>query len=354
MEEITVNLHMHTRYSDGHGSHRDIAHAAMRCGVDVVIVTDHNIWVDGPERYFNEEGKRVLLLVGEEIHDQARIPQKNHLLVFGAYQELAELADDPQQLIDGVRAAGGICFLAHPFDTENKTFRETAITWEDWNVEGYTGVELWNGLSEFKSLLKSRMHAVWYALNPNRVPHGPPKEMLAMWDQLLRAGKRVVAVGGSDAHNLPGRMGPLRRDIFPYATHFRSINTHVLLPEALTGEAESDAKQVLTALRRGHCFIGNDLPAPTRGFRFYGQGGKGQIQMGDEVQLGSGVTLQVRLPERAECVLLRDGTPFKTWDDREALVVHLTEPGVFRLEAHKEFLGKRRGWIFSNPIYVRP
>jgi hypothetical protein len=353
MEEIIVNLHMHTRYSDGHGSHREIAEAAMRAGVDVVIVTDHNIWVDGPESYFSEGGRRVLLLVGEEIHDQARIPQKNHLLVFGAYRELAELAPDPQLLIDGVREAGGICFLAHPFDTENKTFNETDITWEAWDVDGYTGVELWNGLSEFKSVLKSRLHAIWYALNPERVPHGPPPEMLAKWDELLRAGRRVAAVGGSDAHKLPGRMGPLRRDIFPYESHFRSINTHVLLPKSLTGEAEADAKAVLSALRQGHCFIGNDLPAPTRGFRFHGQGAAGNFQMGDEVELGSGVTLQVRLPGRAECILLRDGAPFKTWDDREALVVHISQPGVFRLEAYRDYLGKRRGWIFSNPVYVR-
>ena len=30
MHEIVINLHMHTRYSDGAGSHRDIARAALR------------------------------------------------------------------------------------------------------------------------------------------------------------------------------------------------------------------------------------------------------------------------------------------------------------------------------------
>ena len=47
MHEAVVNLHMHTRYSDGTGTHRDIAQAAIAAGVDVVIVTDHNILVQG-------------------------------------------------------------------------------------------------------------------------------------------------------------------------------------------------------------------------------------------------------------------------------------------------------------------
>ena len=52
MQEIIVNLHMHTRYSDGSGTHRDIAQAAMQAGVDAVIVTDHNVLVQGVEGYY--------------------------------------------------------------------------------------------------------------------------------------------------------------------------------------------------------------------------------------------------------------------------------------------------------------
>ena len=94
MHEISVNLHMHTTYSDGHASHSDIARSALRAGIDVVIVTDHNVYVEGPEGYYTEDERRVLLLVGEEIHDQQRVPQKSHLLVFGAGRELATLAWD--------------------------------------------------------------------------------------------------------------------------------------------------------------------------------------------------------------------------------------------------------------------
>jgi predicted metal-dependent phosphoesterase TrpH len=80
--EYVGNLHTHTRYSDGHGSHEDIALAAIEAGLDFVIVTDHNVWVEGMDGYRYLDRQRVLLLTGEEIHDQAREPQKNHLLVY--------------------------------------------------------------------------------------------------------------------------------------------------------------------------------------------------------------------------------------------------------------------------------
>jgi hypothetical protein len=353
MHEITINLHMHTRYSDGHGSHTDIARAAISAGLDAVIVTDHNVWVNGPGGYFREGTDRVLLLIGEEIHDTDRDPQKNHLLVLGAQTELAGHAHDTQILIDKVRGAGGLSFLAHPFDTANRTFNEPDITWVDWEVRGFTGVELWNGLSEFKSLLKSRLHAVFYAFNPERVPHGPPPEMLSKWDDLLAVGRRVVAVGGSDAHRLPGRMGPLRRTLFPYETHFKSVNTHLLLPEPLTGVEDEDERSIYAALAAGHAFIGNDLPEKTHGFRFRGQSVAGDFQMGDEVDLGAGVTLQIHLPRAAECILLKDGAPCRTWSDREAMVVNVGETGVYRVECYLPFKGARRGWIYSNPVYIR-
>ena len=88
MHELVVNLHMHTVYSDGTGTHKDIARAALKCGLDAVIVTDHNVLVSGPQGYYSEGKKRVLMLVGEEVHDQMRNPQKSHLLVLGADREM--------------------------------------------------------------------------------------------------------------------------------------------------------------------------------------------------------------------------------------------------------------------------
>ena len=353
MYELVTNMHMHTRYSDGQGSHAEIAQAALRAGLDVVIVTDHNVLVSGPEDYYQDGERRVLMLVGEEIHDQARQPQKNHLLVVGAGRELANLAHDTPRLLEAVRQAGGMAFIAHPVDPEAPAFHEADLSWVDWQVQGYNGIELWNAMSEFKSLLKSRLHAMYYAFNPDAIAHGPFESSLRKWDELLAQGRRVAAVGGSDAHALPARMGPLRRKLFPYDFHFRAINTHLYTPTPLKGDLAEDRRMVLDALGRGRSFIGYDLPASTRGFRFTAQGKESMAWMGDEIPCQYGVTIQVRLPLPTECRLIKDGKVIKTWLKRETCTHITTEPGVYRVEAYIEYLGRRRGWIFSNPIYVR-
>jgi hypothetical protein len=350
--ELVVNLHMHTTYSDGTGSHGSIAEAAMRVGLDAVIVTDHNVLVQGPEGYYRSGKNRVLLLVGEEVHDQARVPQKTHLLVFGAGREMAGYAADPQVLIDNVRKAGGICFIAHPHETAAPSIGEDAITWEDWHVQGYTGLELWNGLSEIKTLIPTKLHAIFYAYLPHLIPHGPPPATLAKWDDLLVEGKRVYTVGGSDAHELKLHAGPLRRTVFPYAHHFSTINTHLLVPQPLGGDLATDRRLVLDALAQGNAFTGYDLPASTRGFRFSARQRRTVI-MGGEIDSGGGVTLQIRLPQAGECRLLKDGQEIKLWKRQQICAHVITQPGAYRVEAYIGYYGKRRGWIFSNPIFVR-
>ena len=353
MHELTVNLHIHTTYSDGSGTHADLAAAALKTGVDVLLVTDHNLRVQGVDGYFREGQKRVLVLACEEIHDQGRVPQKNHLLVFGTDRELATYAESPQMLIAAVRAAGGISFLAHPVDPAMPAFGEDDISWVDWDARGFTGIELWNGFSEIKTVARGKLDGLFYAYFPEFMARGPVPETLRIWDDLLSKGQRVVAVGGSDAHARKMSLGPLHRTIFPYEYHFSAVNTHILTPAPLTDDLEHDRRMIFEALGAGHCFVGYDLPAPTRGFHFSAQGRETEAVMGDEIRLDRGVTLQVKLPARADdCRLLKDGKVVRTLAG-EACSHLATEPGVYRVEARRRFLGRLRGWIFSNPIYVR-
>ena len=353
MHEIVVNLHMHTRYSDGTGTHKEIAEAAIKTGLDAVIVTDHNVLVQGVEGYYRVHRKRVLLLVGQEVHDQDRDPQKNHLLVFNANRDISTLADDPQTLINGVAEAGGLSFIAHPNDPAAPVFNETDISWEAWDVHGYTGIELWNGLSELKTVIPTKLHGAFYAFFPQFVGHRPIPATLQRWDDLLGEGQRVVAIGGSDAHALHMHMGPLHRVIFPYEFHFRAVNTHLFLAEPLTGDVPTDKKMIYEALAAGRCFIGYDLPAATRGFIFKARGLERSVIMGEEISAKRGVTLQAHLPEPAEIRLIKDGQTIGIWRDAQACAYSATEAGVYRVEAWRNYLGLKRGWIFSNPIYLR-
>lgn len=352
--EFAANLHMHTPYSDGEWYHAQIAEAALAAGLDLICVTDHNVWVDGPERYYGDDEKKVLVLVGEEIHDAARQPQKNHLLAYNHNRELARLAPRPQAIIDAVREAGGLAFLAHPFDAPIPLIGYEDISWVDWDVNGYTGLEIWNYMSDWARLLTSRSAAVRYALNPELGLTGPAPETLAKWDALTAAGQRVVGIGNADAHANVYHMWGITRCLFPYEFLFRQVNTHLLTREPLTGDAARDRDLLMGALAAGQAFIAYDGLAPTRGFRFSASGDRGLVVMGNETPNRGGLTLQLSAPRTATLRILRDGREVARRDGQSLThVLPSGEAGVFRAEVHLPFKGRLRGWIYSNPIYVR-
>ena len=202
MVELITNIHIHTRYSDGKKLHCEIAEDAIKAGIDAIIITDHNMYVKGFDGYFSKDGRKVLVLVGEEIHDKTRIPQKNHLLALGINQSHAGYASSPQDLINSISKAGGFSFIAHPYDPELPSFKEDDLSWEDWSVSGFTGLELWNNLSEFKVRVRGILSAVFFGFFPAFLAKEPPIQIRKIWDALLADRKKVVAIGGSDAHTL--------------------------------------------------------------------------------------------------------------------------------------------------------
>jgi hypothetical protein len=342
---------MHSTYSDGSGTYDEIVHAAGEENLDVLIITDHNVLVIGSEGYRNVNGKRILVLTGEEIHDQDRNPQKNHILALGITEELAQFADEPQLLIDHIQFNNGLSFIAHPIDLQLKLFNETNISWEDWGVKGFTGLEIWNGFSEIKNVIKNKFDALLFGFFPELIAHGPHAQTIQIWDDLISKGQRVVAIGGSDAHASRMRLGPLQKIIFPYQFHFSTINTHLLVSSPLSGDVTVDTKMVYQAFAEGHAFVAYDLPAPTAGFRFFAQGKDNVAIMGDEIRLNGSISIQVHVPAGGETSLIKNGQIIRTTTN-DNLIYVTNEAGVYRVEVHRNFLGKRRGWIFSNPIYV--
>ena len=121
----------------------------------------------------------------------------------------------------------------------------------------------------------------------------------------------------------------------------------------LTGDVAADKKMIYEAFAAGHCFVAYDLPGSTRGFRFTAQGRENNAIMGDEIPARGGVTLKAWLPQAAECRLLKDGKLLQKWKNQQACSYTTKEPGIYRIEAWRNYLGKLRGWIFSNPIYVK-
>ena len=342
--EVAGNLHMHTPYSDGAWYHDQIAQAASQAGLDFIAVTDHNLWVQGPQGYHHN----VLVLVGQEVHHTRGQPQVNHLLIYGAEAELSQCAAHPQQLIDAARERGGLTFIAHPFDYALKFMHEPGIPWIDWDVQGYAGLEIWNYMSEFKARLPHRLAAVYYAFFPQRAIRGPFKETLKRWDEMLASGAHVVGFGNSDAHAFTLALGPIKRVIFPYDYLFRCVNTHLLLEEGLTSDVEYDKYLIYSALEKGSGWIGYDLLGPTKGFSFKARSASESATIGQELRRAGAVNFDVEVPLPAKIQVVRAGYGVVARQNGTRLKFISVDAGAYRVEAYRQ--GK--GWIFSNPIYV--
>jgi hypothetical protein len=352
--EIAGNFHVHTLHSDGTGTVGQVALAAARAGLGVVMVTDHNTRATDGEGWYTQPqtGRRVLLLVGEEVHDADLRPPGNHYLALGAERAVHAHAAQPQALIEATTAAGGVGFIAHPVELPAPLIGVPAFPWRCWDVHGFAGIELWNYLSEFKSYMTGRRQALAAVCRPDLFIRGPFPQTLALWDALLARGRPVVAIGGADAHANTYAWGPLRRRVFPYEHMFRAVATHLLLDEPLADDIPTARRQVLAALRSGHAFVTNNALGSGCGFRFTASGRHGEARMGDVIAPDGTVTLRVTVPRAAMLRLLRNGNEVQRVEGH-GLTCQTRTQGVYRVEAYRRHGRRLRGWLFSNPIYVK-
>ena len=353
MPEIVGNLHLHTTTSDGTADHNEVAAAAARAGLDFIFYTDHNTWRDGIEGWYHPPGgdREILRLMGQEVNDQDLRRECNHLLCYFVQQDLQAVAANPQQLIDTVIEAGGLCFLAHPFERPGIAGPDDTYPWVSWEVAGFTGIELWNTMSEVKWQLRTLLRAIVGAYVPQWVLSAPFSEVLAKWDALLATGQKVVAIGNADAHAIVYTKGPIRHCIYPYEHVFGAINTHLVLDQPLSRDINQARRQIYDALKLGHCFVGYDLPASTRGFAFTAASGANRVIIGDTLTLQNAATLSVTSPQPARLRLLHNGRPI-TEVKGQTLQWQTTTPGIYRVEAYRRYWGQWRGWVFTNPIYL--
>lgn len=348
MKEYVGNVHVHTTYSDGTSSVEEVAAFAAKAGLDFVLFSDHNTLAplrDGKEGWYG----RVLALIGMEVGEE-----HNHYLAWRVRGEVPDDPERPQSVIDAVRAQGGIGFIAHPFEKGCRYgYSGRAFTWDDWNVTGFTGICIWNFTSQWKGPVTNPLNALFFYFYRRGAVRSPDSETLGMWDSLLARGK-VVAIGGTDAHAFRFGFGPLKARIFPYEYLFRTIRTHIITEDELTGGLAHDRAAVYSAIERGRCFISYGLHGDARGFEFTANTNSRTAYMGDEITIAGSVKFLVRLPRRAYVRVLRDGAPWR--EGHGTLHIYsANRPGVYRAEVYRQGVtGQLKAWIFSNPIYVRP
>jgi hypothetical protein len=313
-----------------------IAKAAKRAGIDVVLLTDHDTLEAkrrGEERWYDD----VLVLVGEEVSPTDR----DHFLAFDIDKEINRRMSGPD-ICKAVEAAGGFGFGAHPFSRGSERFKRPGIAFGQRDC--LAGVELWSFLNDTGERARGIRDIARMIFTPQRAIGGPPEDNLREWDQLCQT-RRVVAIGGLDAHQFGIRIAghvPIR--LMGYARTFKQLHTHVLVHQPLMHDLEHDRALVYKALREGHCYIANDQVADARGFEF----SAGAIPMGAAAVYEREVELQVRLPTPARIRLLCDGEVVAETDAPE-IARPAERPGVYRVEATL----RGRPWIYSNPIYLR-
>jgi len=338
MREYIGALHVHSCYSDGSGTVREITAAARRAGLDFLALADHDTLrakADGWQGWHDD----VLVIVAVEISCQ----RSCHVVAFGA-RDVVDLMWKPvRRVLFDLKSQGAAAFVAHAQPAHILGYPLKAVQLHEWEIPGFTGVELW-----------SFMHDICDGLTPWRIPsflytwrrriRGPDAGVLAHWDRITQT-CRFVAVGSLDNHAIAVPVIGTR--ILPYEEGFKTLRTHVFC-EDLEGEV-ADAGRLIEALCKGRAFIALDMLADARGFRFEAVQGDAVLHMGEEHRWRGPVVFRAASPVEAGLVLLRNGVVAAQADGTD-LEFRATEPGVYRVEAH------RRGhpWVYTNPIYLRP
>lgn len=346
--EYRGNLHIHSTYSDGESTVSDIAAAAQKSGLDFIILNEHDYMTES--LHLEEEGLYgdLIVLMGLEIGERY-----HHYLAYELKDMVRAGDSSPQQIIDQVNFQKGFGFLAHPFE-RGMPFSEKSLayTWNDLSVKGFTGICIWNFTSRWKERVKSIFHGIFFLCFKSEMLKGPSKRTLRFWDELCRE-RKVVAIGGSDAHGSKWRSGPFTFRPLLYDYLLNSINVHILLSKPLPLDFPEAKREIYDALRRGHLFIAHDMLVSAKGFRFSYLSDEGaSLNMGEEAPFKEGVLI-IESPQDGEIRLIKNGALKTRWRGQK-VSFRVDKKGVYRVEVyHRLFFFGWRPWIFSNPIYLK-
>ena len=348
--DYTGVIHLHSSYShDGRTPVEKIVRAAQANGIDFLMLTDHSTLAARRNGYERWHGG-VLLIVGQEIS-----PRFNHYLAFGIDEEVIVNEDDtgakPQDYIDRVIQQGGIGFIAHPDHEGTSMFHVKHFSWKDWSVSGFTGMGVWDFMTDWQGMLRSIPRALAGYFFPAYVLQGPREDTLKRWDDLNARG-RVVGIGELDNHDTPYRIGGITVNVFPFQKAFRFIRTHILVDAPLSGETGQDIRTLLTALKRGRAYIAMEYFRDAKGFSLAIADTDQEATVGDEFSLHEKAVLRVTIPDNGNIRVIKDGQ-LCSQACGTSIAQTVSRKGVYRVEVYAKVWGKYRPWIFSNPVYVR-
>lgn len=344
--------HVHSALGGhSHGTFEEIIAAAKANDLSFVLLTEHTAQLyNTADLTLKGEYAGILFINGNEVNTSGT----DRLLLLPGLESQSTSGDSLDSIIQQGRAKRGLSFVAYPQEFRN------------WDTIAYDGIEVYNLYTNARQInpLVMFFDGLWsYRRYPDLLFanfYHRPDENLNLWDQqIANTHRRVVALGGNDAHS---NIGLSLNDangkplvgvkLDPYERSFRLLRLHVLIP---AGES-LNRETLLAAIGQGHCFVAFDLFGDSAGFSFTASTGTETKIQGDEVTLTGGLKLTVNTPVASRIVLLKDGTAIKDESSAYKKEYAVTESGTYRVELYLTQLPRPGGtepWIISNPIYVR-
>ncbi len=233
------DLHSHSHHSEAQGSLRDLLAAARAQGLDFLAITEHNTVSHLIEMAGRPEPPSPLVIPAMEIttyHGHA-----NALGIRRWHDFRCRTAAQMAALCAEVQAEGALFVVNHP--------KVTGPPWEWGDEVQADAIEVWQ--------------QPWHVFN---------YQSLGTWDRLLKEGRRLTAVGGSDKHQAP----------FDGSLGFHEVGQ----PCTWVYAEELSAPALLAGLHAGHALI-TAGPAGPR-LELTAAADANTVMMGDRLSLADG------------------------------------------------------------------
>ncbi len=341
--EICGCIHIHYPLQKLQETFESIGEEGNAADLDFIVINSHtpkkNLFryekTFSNERYFG----KTLIINGEETDDKNK---QNHLLVIGGSKWYGNKEETALVLSEATNE-NCISFIPHPEGSHKLFLLKKEYFWEDWDMEGFTGIEIWSMLFDWAKSTRLYNLPVRYLGFPQNL-EGPSSSILDRWDALSLK-RKVVGIAGLDIHPLPLLFGlfDVKRS-FAYRNVFKALRNHILLRDPLTGDTLEDKKKILAGLRNGTLFFANDLLVKSYGFYFGTEDER--FFIGDTVPVNT--PFIVKSPVKAKTRVVFNGHTL--WEKETDFKRFVPEKsGVYRVEARIQ----NKPWVFSNHIRVK-
>ena len=301
---IAGALHAHTNHSDGAAAPDEVFRRVLDAGLEFVAITDHNNTTHRLEmwRRLRPGHARPLWIIGEEVTTPA-----GHANVWGLRNnDWIDFRVRPAEgrvgeLVEKTHRGDALFSINHPVG------ECSGCTWEHEVPARVDAIEVWNG----------------------RV--GPQDGAVAIWERLLREGRRVTAVGASDWHRDPAPID---------GAHVRVFAGGLIQSAILEG------------IKAGRVIVVRRATDATPSFTVRAGGRSATI--GGELTIGAApAMLEIEAPGpaggRAVVVLNTTRIPVALDAAGKARIAQALEPGYIRLETYD---ASGEMVAFTNPVFL--